>query len=130
VSTALFGLGRRSGKATPLRAGRGRSTAAKLIRLRWTLRQRHTIFRLLLHRFGVMSSKMSNGRQPTAGALLVNGQLCAKEVVDTWVELAVECVNCGGNRVFPVYAQIDMRTGKNLLLTVDESDFKVECVLE
>jgi transposase InsO family protein len=34
-------------------------------RLRWTLRQRQTIFRLLLHQFGVMSGKMPKGRQPT-----------------------------------------------------------------
>ena len=33
-------------------------------RLRWTRRQRQTIFRLLLHRFGVMSGKMPKGRQP------------------------------------------------------------------
>lgn len=31
-------------------------------RLRWTLRQRHTIFRLLLHQFGVLSGKTTKGR--------------------------------------------------------------------
>jgi hypothetical protein len=38
-------------------------------RLRWTRRQRQTIFRLLLHHFGVMSGKPTNGRQPAPATL-------------------------------------------------------------
>jgi len=51
-------------------------------RLRWSLRQRHTIFRLLLQRFGVMSGKMSHGRQPTPAT--------------TWRVTVESCLRCQG----------------------------------
>jgi transposase InsO family protein len=47
-------------------------------RLRWTWRQRHTIFRLLLHRFGVMSGKMPKGRQPSPA-------MTWRITVETWL---------------------------------------------
>ena len=53
----------------PRRCLKGRTACAvfhdEAHRLRWTLRQRQTIFRLLLHQFGVMSGKTTKGRQPT-----------------------------------------------------------------
>jgi transposase InsO family protein len=38
-------------------------------RLRWTIRQRQTIFRLLLQRFGAMIGKTANGHQPSPATL-------------------------------------------------------------
>ena len=49
----------------PRRCLKGRTAGAVFHedaqRLRWTLRQRQTIFRLLLHRFGAMIGKTTNG---------------------------------------------------------------------
>jgi transposase InsO family protein len=57
----------------PRRGLNGRSACAVFHdatqRLRWSLRQRQSIFRLLLRRFGVMSGKTANGRQPTPATL-------------------------------------------------------------
>lgn len=53
----------------PRRCLKGRTACAvyhdATQRLRWTWRQRQTIFRLLLHQFGVLSGKTTKGRQPT-----------------------------------------------------------------
>lgn len=53
----------------PRRCLKGRCACAvfhdEAKRRRWTLRQRRTIFRLLLQQFRVMSGKMPKGRQPT-----------------------------------------------------------------
>jgi len=57
----------------PRRCLKGRSACAVFHdgtqRLRWTLRQRQTIFRLLLHRFGVMSGKPTLGDRRSPATL-------------------------------------------------------------
>ena len=57
----------------PRRCLKGRTACAAFHddaqRLRWTLRQRQTIFRLLLHRFGVMSGKPTLGDHRTPATL-------------------------------------------------------------
>jgi transposase InsO family protein len=57
----------------PRRCLKGRTACAlfhdEAQRLRWTKRQRQTIFRLLLQRFGAMIGKTANGHQPSPATL-------------------------------------------------------------